>query len=551
MMHRRPHRTKGRPIAPNLLAHSLSCGSFREDRRTTDRTHRTAGFGSFRVQGCLPSSRPGGDGGVDEGGSRLGSILRRSASSLAPLAGRLSAGQGNISHRFLLIAGNHTRKIVSNDSFLVPSVSHYFYSVSPALDLPSSDESLLRVIESEIKCSEESFEEKEDLPASFPFQLTDNPGRLTATLTREYQGETIHVEVEPSGLVTGEEDSTSNEDEDEDEDGSKKASLPMVVKVSKPDGFGLEFGINAYVDKIVINSLWAKDPDMPADQVSYQGPSFENGPPRLHRHRIRPVTRVLVLNANHCYTQVSSAFNGKAHIQFFLSRVMVDCVEWSWVGVWHGQNLLLLSQSCVMARKHDGVSCKKTPLPFGECECDYTCLHDIFFDHLTKLCQLAPSSLKASGAGGIVFISSVAGLAHIGSDLSMEPLKIEALKAIGGTEVVLCIIINPRMSSVNLPQEMIAFHKSHGGEASLMVTKFLTTFILFLLLSISRVPMSHSSELSNRRSNAQKKASKKEDLPASFPFQLTDNPGRLTATLTREYQGETIHVEVEPSGLTG
>ncbi|KAL8233580.1 hypothetical protein R6Q59_019680 [Mikania micrantha] len=203
------------------------------------------------------------------------SILRRSASSLAPLAGRLSAGQGNISHRFLLIAGNHTRKIVSNDSFLVPSVSHYFYSVSPALDLPSSDESLLRVIESEIKCSEESFEEKEDLPASFPFQLTDNPGRLTATLTREYQGETIHVEVEPSGLVTGEEDSTSDEDEDEDEDGSEKASLPMVVKVSKPDGFGLEFGINAYVDKIVINSLWAKDPDMPADQVSYQGPSFD------------------------------------------------------------------------------------------------------------------------------------------------------------------------------------------------------------------------------------------------------------------------------------
>ncbi|KAL8199820.1 hypothetical protein R6Q57_013388 [Mikania cordata] len=111
-----------------------------------------------------------------------------------------------------------------------------------------------------------------------PFNLPIKPGQLTATLTREYEGETIHVEVEPSGLVTGEEDSTSDDgdgDGDGDGDDDDDASLPMVVKVSKPDGFGLEFGINAYVDKIVINSLWAKDPDMPADQVSYQGPSFD------------------------------------------------------------------------------------------------------------------------------------------------------------------------------------------------------------------------------------------------------------------------------------
>ncbi|KAI3745741.1 hypothetical protein L6452_08147 [Arctium lappa] len=54
----------------------------------------------------------------------------------------------------------------------------------------------------------------------FPFEL---PGQQTISLSREYQGETIHIEAEPSSLVTGD---------------------PC-----------LEFGISAYADEIVIDSF--------------------------------------------------------------------------------------------------------------------------------------------------------------------------------------------------------------------------------------------------------------------------------------------------------
>ncbi|KAK9070505.1 hypothetical protein SSX86_010907 [Deinandra increscens subsp. villosa] len=203
----------------------------------------------------------------------INSLLRRSASSLTPLAARLLGGQRNLNHHCsgaFFTAVNHTR---DHNSFLVPSVSRYNFSSSPALKRPTSDDSLLRVIESEIKCSEDSFEEGEDIPEGFPFKLDDNPGQQTVSLTREYQGETIYVEVEPSSLVTGQEDDDDNDDDDSEKD--HQSSLPMVVRVSKTGGPSLEFGVTAYPDEIVIDSLSVKDPDMAEDQLPYEGPRFD------------------------------------------------------------------------------------------------------------------------------------------------------------------------------------------------------------------------------------------------------------------------------------
>ncbi|KAJ0525542.1 putative mitochondrial glycoprotein [Helianthus annuus] len=208
----------------------------------------------------------------------INTILRRSASALTPVAARLLGGQRNLSHHCggaLFSAVNHSQKSISNNSFLVPALSRYSFSASSALKRPTSDESLLRVIESEIQCSEESFEEGDDIPEGFPFKLEDNLGQQTVSLTREYQGETIHVEVEPSSLVTGEEDDDDDDDANDDSEQDNQTSLPMVVRVSKTGGPCLEFGVTAYADEIVIDSLSVKDPEMTEDQLPYEGPRFD------------------------------------------------------------------------------------------------------------------------------------------------------------------------------------------------------------------------------------------------------------------------------------
>ncbi|XP_023763932.1 uncharacterized protein At2g39795, mitochondrial [Lactuca sativa] len=208
----------------------------------------------------------------------LNTILRRSASSVTPIAARFLGSQRNFHHHCggaLFTAVNHARNTISDNNFLVPAVSRFSYSASPALKRPSSDESLLRVIESEIKCSEESFEEGEGVPDGFPFELNDNPGQQTVSLSREYQGEAILVEVEPSSLVTGQEDDEDDDKDDNDTENDNQSSIPMVVKVSKTGGPCLEFGVTAYADEIVIDSLSVKDPDMTDDQLPYEGPRFD------------------------------------------------------------------------------------------------------------------------------------------------------------------------------------------------------------------------------------------------------------------------------------
>ncbi|KAK9732992.1 hypothetical protein RND81_04G036500 [Saponaria officinalis] len=68
-------------------------------------------------------------------------------------------------------------------------------------------------------------------PADFPFTMEDNPGEQTVTLSREYDGETITVEVSMPNLVTGEEDEGG--DEDDDEEPRTDSSVPLLVTVVK------------------------------------------------------------------------------------------------------------------------------------------------------------------------------------------------------------------------------------------------------------------------------------------------------------------------------
>ncbi|XVF23965.1 hypothetical protein REPUB_Repub13aG0085200 [Reevesia pubescens] len=200
------------------------------------------------------------------------SIIRKSANSLAPLAIRLTRVQRNY-HSCIFTA--------LNQSFLSqqPSTVNGFYQknthhFSTAVDSrkASSDESLLRVLESEIQCAEESEgdDQVEATPSGFPFEIEDTPGLQTITLARKYDGELIKVNVHMPDLVTG------DGDEDNDEDDSEKpsrSSIPLVVNVSKKGGPSLEFSCTAFPDEISIESLAVRNPDT-EDELAYEGPDF-------------------------------------------------------------------------------------------------------------------------------------------------------------------------------------------------------------------------------------------------------------------------------------
>ncbi|KAA8539679.1 hypothetical protein F0562_026371 [Nyssa sinensis] len=205
------------------------------------------------------------------------SILRRSASTIVPLAVRVIGSQRHHHCAALFSAFNRSnisRKLCPN-SF--SSVLHYSSTSKRPNDC------LLRVLESEIKCAEESddHDQVEEIPDGFPFKIQDNPGQQTISLTREYQGESIKVEVHMPVLVTGEEDG-DNGDDDDSEKGSQ-SSIPLIVSISKKDGPWLEFGCTAFPDEIAIDNLSVKDPEKSEDQIPYEGPDFQDLDENLQR----------------------------------------------------------------------------------------------------------------------------------------------------------------------------------------------------------------------------------------------------------------------------
>ncbi|KAK4403312.1 putative protein, mitochondrial [Sesamum angolense] len=208
----------------------------------------------------------------------LNNAIRRAASRVVPLAIRPAAGSQRYLHNHrtsaLFAAINSPTPNVLQRS--LPLFFHH-YSTKP-----SSDEALLRVIDSEIECAVESQDEEEQ----------------TITLTREYQGETITVEVHMPDLVTGEEnDHDDDDDDDEQEERGNQSSIPLVVRVSKKSGPSLEFGCTAYPDEVAIDSLAVKDPNNSEDQIAYEGPDFadldENLQKAFHKYlELRGIKRV-------------------------------------------------------------------------------------------------------------------------------------------------------------------------------------------------------------------------------------------------------------------
>ncbi|KAK3231517.1 hypothetical protein Dsin_003398 [Dipteronia sinensis] len=146
---------------------------------------------------------------------------------------------------------------------------------------PSADESVLRVLDSEIKSALETNKDhdhvEESTPSEFPFKIEDNPGQYTVILTREYRGELIKVEAHMS---------TSMEDD------HCHYPIKMVINISMNDRPSLEFTCsgslcavsilelkvknseNLSEDSSIKNS--AKSENSEDDQMPFEGPNFSD-----------------------------------------------------------------------------------------------------------------------------------------------------------------------------------------------------------------------------------------------------------------------------------
>ncbi|KAH7548158.1 hypothetical protein ACOSP7_032491 [Xanthoceras sorbifolium] len=224
-------------------------------------------------------------------------ILRKSASSLAPLASRLARVNRNHNSAIFTASNHLSRKPTTSSSF----VPNFRFSSATEATKSSSDESLIRVIDSEIECAVETDDQNrvEETPSGFPFKVEDIPGQQTIILTREYQGELIKVEVGMPDLVTGDQPEAVDDDNDDDElEKPNQTSIPLVVTVAKNSGTTLEFSCTGYPDAISIDNLAIRKSENPEDQMPYEGPEFhdldENLKKAFHRYLeirgIKPAT---------------------------------------------------------------------------------------------------------------------------------------------------------------------------------------------------------------------------------------------------------------------
>ncbi|CAH8363501.1 unnamed protein product [Eruca vesicaria subsp. sativa] len=203
--------------------------------------------------------------------------IRRSASRLASVYGRVARSQ-SIS---TVAVVNRSSLVPNPSSLLRPFVSRSFLYSTVTTERLKSDETLIQVIDSEIKDAFEADvqgEEETTDSDDFPFKIEDNPGHRNVTLTREYNGEQIRVEVSMPGSM----DENEDDGMDDNEDGNEKAnetSIPLVVTVTKKSGLSLEFSCTAFPDAIVIDGLSVnhseKSSSEEGEQLTYDGPDFQ------------------------------------------------------------------------------------------------------------------------------------------------------------------------------------------------------------------------------------------------------------------------------------
>ncbi|KAM6550894.1 hypothetical protein CsatB_000702 [Cannabis sativa] len=222
------------------------------------------------------------------------SLLRRASSTVLPLAIR-TVGSSKAFHGVAVSTvqkGNLSRDLIRRS--FVPFLRFSTESSSKR----SADEKLVQVLESELQCAEETepgHDGVEEIPAGFPFKIQDNPGERTVLLTREFEDETIKVEVDiPHVSMDDEED--DNDANDENESNDEPNSIPLVVSISKGSGQLMEFGVTAFADEFTIDSLSIKQPDGTEEQLAYEGPDFsdldENLQKAFHKYlEVRGINR--------------------------------------------------------------------------------------------------------------------------------------------------------------------------------------------------------------------------------------------------------------------
>ncbi|KAF5750909.1 hypothetical protein HS088_TW03G01249 [Tripterygium wilfordii] len=199
----------------------------------------------------------------------LNSVVRRLCSSVVPLAVQ-AVGSPRTYHRAISAVLSINKGSLGREVCRRDFVQFLEFSTASAKK-PSSEERLLRVLESEIECTND--EEPEDIPDDFPFEIEDHPGERTILLKRNYEGEIVTVEV----------DMLTETDGGGDNDAEDPASIPLVVSISKGDDICLEIGITAFVDEITIDSLSVKQPEHSEDELAYEGPDFSDLDEKLQK----------------------------------------------------------------------------------------------------------------------------------------------------------------------------------------------------------------------------------------------------------------------------
>uniref|UniRef100_A0A1J3K6N7 Uncharacterized protein, mitochondrial n=1 Tax=Noccaea caerulescens TaxID=107243 RepID=A0A1J3K6N7_NOCCA len=207
----------------------------------------------------------------------LSTVFRRASSTVATVAFRaarspVSLRSGAVSAERLILGSQQ----LSRGSM----ISFSRFSTESVVSKRTADEDLVSVLESEIECAvNEEAPEKNVLeykPEGFPFEIIDTPGERTLLLQRKFENETIQVEVDSAPFDDEEEEAAAEANDDDEEESSARIRLPMVVSVAKSDGACLEFGVSAYADEIVIDSLSIKQAEGSDNELAYEGPDFDD-----------------------------------------------------------------------------------------------------------------------------------------------------------------------------------------------------------------------------------------------------------------------------------
>ncbi|KAF3329087.1 Mitochondrial glycoprotein [Carex littledalei] len=232
-------------------------------------------------------------------------FLRRAASSTVPLLLRSFSASASTSRPLSLISA---QSMILRHRWAFSS--SFSSSSSSAMAKAPTDASLLRVIESEIKCAEEcdDHEHVDEVPEGFPFEIEDEKGMNIIRLKRIYQGkEKIEVTVSMPSLVTGEEPEGEDEDEDGEGEGANsqaQSHIPITVRVSKDGGApALEFACTAYPDEVMIDSMSvieSRGGEEEDDLLNYEGPDFNDLDENLQKafHKYLELRGITPLNTN-------------------------------------------------------------------------------------------------------------------------------------------------------------------------------------------------------------------------------------------------------------